>query len=624
MSSWGGRARQMKRQPAPPAAWGTRLAAGVTGAVYLYLYAPLATLFLLSLTAAPAADFHAGYVGAWYVKAARNPAFLTAIQTSLRVALATTAVAVVIGAAAAVGLGKHRFRGRSWLEGLFYLPVVMPEVVVGFASVALFAFWGRPLGFWSVLAAHVAFCTSYVVFIVRARLASFDERLLEAALDLGATPAAAFWRVVLPWLTPALMGGGLLCFALSLDDCVITSFVAGDGVTTFPVLLYSKMKTGVSPEINAATSLLLIVTVLLIAAAQVVQRLQRLPRWSRVGGGGVFLALVCVAVAPAPQAAAQTTLHLCIWSNYTSEKLLRDFETRYRCRVVVETFDANETLLAKLQTGVARYDLVTPSDYMVDILARQGLLRPLDRTRLTNWGNLDPAFLNPPYDPEHRYSVPYTFVVTGIGYRRDKVLEPVESWDVLWDARYRGRIAMLDDIRECFGAALRRRGASPNSRNETEIAQAAEDLIRQKALVKTYDSATFDQLLLTGEAWLVQGYNGQIAKAARLNPDIGFVVPREGGTRAVDCLAIPANAAHPELAERFMDYILEPQAAAEIVQATGYGTPNRAVRAFLPPMWADNPYVFPPDALLRRCAALEDVGAILPRYDYYWTVVKSR
>ncbi len=613
----------VKWQSALPAHRETILVAGVTGAVLLYLYAPLLTLFALSLTAAPTAHFQAGYIGAWYVKTARDPAFLTAIQTSLQVAVVTTVVALVIGTMAAVGLCKHRFRGESWLENLFYLPIVTPEVVVGFAAVTLFASWGRPLGFWSVLAMHVAFCTSYVVFIVRARLASFDERWLEAALDLGATPPAAFWQVTLPWLMPALVGSGLLCFALSLDDFVITSFVAGDGVTTLPVLLYARMKTGVSPDINAATGLLLIATVPLVTVAQVVQRLQRLPRWGRVGGGVTLLAAAVVAFAPSLQPAAPPTLHLCIWSNYTSEKLLRDFERRYRCRVVVETFDSNEALLAKLQTGVARYDLITPSDYMVGILARQGLLRPLDRSRLTNWQNLDPAFLNAPYDPENRYTVPYTFVVTGIGYRRDKVSTPVDSWDALWDARYRGRIALLDDIRECFGAALRRRGASPSSRNEAEIAQAAADLLQQKALVKTYDSATFEQLLLTGEAWLVQGYNGQIAKAARQNPNIVFVVPREGGTRAVDCLAIPANATQPELAERFMDYILEPQASAEIVQATGYGTPNRAARASLPPLWADNPYVFPPDDLLRRCTGLEDVGAILPRYDYYWTIIKS-
>jgi spermidine/putrescine-binding protein len=252
------------------------------------------------------------------------------------------------------------------------------------------------------------------------------------------------------------------------------------------------------------------------------------------------------------------------------------------------------------------------------------LLRPIDRSRLTNWHYLDPDFLHAPYDPENRYTVPYTFVVTGIGYRRDKVPEPVEHWDALWDTRYRGRIAMLDDQRECFAAALRRRGASPNSRDEQEIARAANDLMAQKPLVKAYDSATFEQLLLNGEAWLVHGFNGQIAKAARQNPDIAFVVPQEGGTRAVDCLAIPVNAAHPELAEQFIDYVLEPQASAEIVQVTGYGTPNRAVRDFLPPDWANNPYVFPPETWLRRCAVIEDVGAILPRYDYYWTVIKSR
>ncbi|OYT72814.1 MAG: hypothetical protein CFK52_04160 [Chloracidobacterium sp. CP2_5A] len=618
MSSGAGRAPLTTRGRA---GW---VLAAVTGAVYIYLYAPLLTLFLASLTPAPAADFEAGYVGAWYVKALSNTALLTAIQTSARVALATTVIALTLGTLAALALGKHRFRGQTWLEGLFYLPIVVPEAVVGFASVALLAQAGLPLGFWSTLLAHVAFCASYVTFIVRARLVGFDERLFEAALDLGATPTAAFWRVTLPWLTPALVGSALLCFALSLDDYVITSFVAGDGVTTFPVWLYSKMKTGVSPEINVATSLLLILSAALAALSQIVQRLQRLPRWGRLSVSVACMGLTIAAISPSPQGAGEPTLHLYIWSNYTSEKLLRDFETRYRCRVVVETYDSNETLLAKLQTGVARYDLIAPSDYLVGILAREGLLRPLDRSRLTNWQNLDPAFLNPPCDPENRYVVPYTFVVTGLGYRRDKASEPVESWDALWDARYRGRIVMLDDIRECFGAALRRRGASLNSRDEREIAQAAEDLLLQKPLVKAYDSARFEQLLLNGEVWLAQGFNGQIAKAARQNPNIAFVVPKEGGTRAVDYLAIPANAAQPALAERFMDYILEPQASAEIVQVTGYGTPNRAARAFLPPDWAGNEYVFPPESLLRRCAAIEDVGAILPRYDYYWTIIKSK
>ncbi len=618
------RALWMNRPHAPRPGWGATGLKGVAGAVYLYLYAPLLVLFCLSLTAAPAANFEAGFVGAWYVKVLRSPSFLAAIQTSLRVALSATLLALVLGTTAALALGRHRFRGQTWIEWLFYLPVVAPEVVVGFASVALLAQLGRPLGFWSVLIVHVAFCTPYVVFIVRARLSGFDERWRDAALDLGATPAAVFWHVTLPWLLPALVGSGLLCFALSLDDCIVTSFVAGDGITTLPVLLYSKMKTGVSPEINAAASLLLILTVGLVGTAQLVQRLQHLPRWGRVGLGTTCLGLLVVAVGPTPYGAAATTLHIYIWSNYTSEKLLREFEARYRCRVVVETYDSNEALLAKLQTGVARYDLIVPSDYMAGVLIRQGLLRPIDRSRLTNWHHLDPAFLHAPYDPDNRYTVPYTFVVTGIGYRRDKVPEPVESWDALWDTRYRGRIAMLDDQRECFAAALRRRGASPNSRDEQEIARAADDLAAQKPLVKTYDSATFEQLLLNGEAWLVHGFNGQIAKAARQNPNIAFVVPQEGGTRAVDCLAIPVNAAHPELAERFMDYVLEPPASAEIVQVTGYGTPNRSVRDFLPPAWADNPYVFPPETLLRRCAVIEDVGAILPRYDYYWTVIKSR
>lgn len=592
--------------------------------VFAYLYAPIAVLVAFSFNSSRLSATWQGTTLSWYAKAFNNPQLLDSLRTSLRIAFVTTVFCAVLGTLAALVMGRHRFRGKTAVESVFYLPVVIPEIVVGFASVVFFGLIGFRLGFASVVAAHVAFSLSYVVFVVRARLSGMDERLEEAALDLGATPMKAFFRVTLPLLAPGIVAASLLVFTLSLDDYIITSFTAGQGVTTLPLLLYSMMKTGVTPEINAVSTVLLAVTVVLAVLSQALQAERKLPAGLKIAGGAVLLVFLAVTIAPPRGTQATTTLNIYIWSNYTSEKLIREFENRYKCRVNIETYDSNEALLAKLQTGLTEYDLIVPSDYMVGILIREKLIQPIDRNRLANFGNLDPTFLNRPFDPGNGYSVPYTYVLTGIGYRKDKIRKPVDSWDILWDTDYRNRIAMLDDVRECFGVALRRKGYSLNSKNERELASAAGLLAEQKKLVKTYDSATFDQLLLSGEAWIVQGYNGQVAKAAKENPNIAFIVPKEGGTRAIDCLAIPKNAPHPELALRFIDYVLEPEASAEIVKVTGYGTPNPAARPFVPRERLEDPAIYPPREILDRCEFIEDVGAILGRYDYYWTEVKTK
>jgi spermidine/putrescine transport system permease protein len=601
--------------------WTLRL---TTLATYAYLYAPIAILVVFSFNASRLNAAWQGFTWEWYVKAWRDAPLIASVKTSLRLAFATMAISTVIGTLAALALGRRDFRSRTGLDALFHLPIVIPEIVIGFASVAFFGAVGFRLGDAATLLAHVAFSLSYVTFVVRARLSGMDEILEQAALDLGATPFTAFRRITLPLIAPAALSAALLAFTISLDDYIITSFTAGPGTTTLPLLIYSLVKTGVTPEINAVSAALLAVTLLFVFTSQTLINAERIPRAALATTLALFGGLGLFALRPDGGGAAHRTLNVYIWSNYLSDKLIRDFEARYKVTLNVETYDSNEALLAKLQTGLTEYDIIAPSDYMVGILIREGLLRPLDRNQLTNLDNLDESFLNRPFDPDNRHSIPYTYLLTGIGYRRDKISKPVESWSVLWDTDYRNRIAMLDDIREAFGAALRRRGRSINSVADADITDAARLLAEQKPLVKTYDSATFDQLLLTGEVWLAQGYSGQIAKAARENPNIAFVIPKEGGTKAIDNLAIPRNAPHPDLAMKFIDYILEPEASAEIVKATGYGVPNRAARNFIPSDRLEDPAIFPPREILRRCEFIEDVGPAITRYDYLWTEIKSQ
>jgi spermidine/putrescine transport system permease protein len=242
--------------------------------VYLFLYAPIAILVLFSFNRAKQTAVWEGWTLEWYRSLAGNDLILSSVKNSLIVGLASTAIATVIGTLVALALGRHALRGEGFTRSLLYLPVIIPEIVLGAALVTFFGVLSFRLSLWTVVIAHVVFCVSYVAIVVRARLSGFDRSLEEAALDLGARPMQTFWRVMLPLIAPGIVAGALLSFTISIDDYVITSFVAGVGATTLPLQIYSMLKVGVTPEVNAVSSLLLAVTVVLIVIAQ---RLQQAP-----------------------------------------------------------------------------------------------------------------------------------------------------------------------------------------------------------------------------------------------------------------------------------------------------------------------------------------------------------
>jgi spermidine/putrescine transport system permease protein len=242
--------------------------------VYAFLYAPIAILVVFSFNRGKQTAVWEGGTLEWYRSLAANELIRTAVRNSLIVGLASTAAATVIGTLVALALGRYAFRGAGFTRNLLYLPIIIPEIVVGAALVTFFGVAAFRLSLWTVVLAHIGFCISYVAIVVRARLSGFDRSLEEAALDLGARPLQTFWRVTLPLIAPGIVAGALLSFTLSIDDYVITSFVAGVGATTLPLQIYSMLKVGVTPEVNAVSTLLLAATVILIVIAQ---RLQRPP-----------------------------------------------------------------------------------------------------------------------------------------------------------------------------------------------------------------------------------------------------------------------------------------------------------------------------------------------------------
>ncbi len=329
------------------------------------------------------------------------------------------------------------------------------------------------------------------------------------------------------------------------------------------------------------------------------------------------------AKAPPPPPAA-TELNVYIWTNYHSDAMVKRFEAENNAKVNIDTYDNNEVIEQKLQSGAAPYDIIVPTDYMITTLQKQDLLLPLDAAALSNLKNIDPQLDRLTKPGEVRYSVPYLWGTTGYAYRTDKISEPLTSWSAVFDPKYKGKIVMLDDIREAFGAALRLDGKSMNSTDETALATAKSKLIAQKKLLLAYDSSDFAGKVQAGDGWVVQGYSGELARVARESGGtIKYVVPVEGGTLAIDNLAIPKAAKHPDLALKFINFMMDADVAADTTNVTGYATANAAAKPKIKPELLNDPGVYPPADVLAHCEASIDMGDKTPVIDAMWTEVKA-
>ncbi len=593
--------------------------------VYLFLYAPIAVLVIFSFNQSRLTARWRGFTLLWYTTLWRDHRIFHSLMNSLVVATATTLICVVLGTMAALAWTAVGGKWRSAGEAVIYLPLIIPEIVIAVALVIFFSFIHLELGLTSLILAHVAFCISYVIVVTGARLASSDRSHVEAAMDLGADEWRAFFRVTLPLAAPAILSGALLVFTASFDDYLISSFVAGVGSTTLPLQIYSMLKRGITPEINAVSAAILAATIPLVYIAQRLERGSLSLRRAMASLAGIFAFMaIPVLVRTWPSSPNVPQLNLYVWSDYLSPRLIHGFEQAYHCHINYDYYDSNEALLAKLQAGNVAYDVVTPSDYMVQIMIHQGLLARLDKSKLPNvWAHADPRFLHLPFDPHNDYSVPYAWGTTGLAYRADLVKGKVDSWSVMFNPRYAGHILLLDDMREVFAMALKELGYSLNSTNPAQIRQARDLLLREKPLVKGYNSSNFQQDLAAGDAWIVQAYNGNMTFVMHENPNIRYVIPKEGCTISVDCACIPRNAPHKKLALEFINWFYRPRVAALFINDCGFNTPNLLAPRYVRPWLLRNTAVFPNPASLTRCQFMHSLGRAMLLYDRYWTEIKA-
>lgn len=311
------------------------------------------------------------------------------------------------------------------------------------------------------------------------------------------------------------------------------------------------------------------------------------------------------------------------WSYYIGETTIPDFEEEFNVRVRYDNFSSNSEILAKFQAGAAGYDLVVPSDYMVEIMTKLDLLLPIRPENIPNLVNIDPRFRNLPFDPENRYSIPYQWGTTGIGINTRFVKDFENSWNILWDEQYRGRISVLDDMRSGIVPALKLLGYSVNTTSESELEEAKQLMLEQKALVRTYSSETYMDLLKSGDIWIAQGWSGDIFQVTKENPDVIFIIPDEGSYIWVDNLVIPKGARNRFTAELFINYLLRPEVSSDISNYTGYSSPNSAALPYIDSELTSDKSMYPDEQTMERLEFMTDVGDATRIYNRVWNEIKS-
>lgn len=311
------------------------------------------------------------------------------------------------------------------------------------------------------------------------------------------------------------------------------------------------------------------------------------------------------------------------WADYVDEDQLAAFGEEYGCKVVVDTFDSNESMYAKLKAGATGYDVIFPSSYMCKLMDDQDMLIRLDHSRLPNLENLDPSFKTLLSDKDNAFSVPYAFGYTGIGYRSDKIADPEPTWDLFANSEYAGRTTLLNDIRETIGAALIKLGYPLNSTDEKQINEAADLVIQWKKQIAKFDSEQYKTGLDSAEFVLVQGYSSDILMVSEENENIGMLFPREGMAATCDEMVIPTTCDNLDLAYAFIDFMLRPDVAAANMEWNLAQIPNLPAYDLVDEEVRNNPAIFLKAEVRASCQILEDVGDAIALYSKAWDRIKA-
>ncbi len=318
------------------------------------------------------------------------------------------------------------------------------------------------------------------------------------------------------------------------------------------------------------------------------------------------------------------TVNIYNWGEYIDKELIYKFEKETGIKVVYSTFNTNEDMYVKIKKGGSNYDVVIPSDYMIERMIKEDMLKKIDYSKINNFKNVDKKYLNHAYDPDQKYSVPYFWGTLGIVYNKNMVKDKVDSWDILWNEKYKRNIIMLDSSRDSLCIALIKLGYSPNSKKEAELNEAKELLKGQYDLVYAYLVDQTKHIMINEEAALAVMYSGDAVEAIDENENLEYVVPKEGSNIWFDSMVIPKNAKNVENAYKFIDFMLNEKNMAKNAEYVGYSVPSSKAKKLLPKEVKDSKLAYPSDNVIKKLIVFKDPGKYIRLYDEIWQEVKNK
>ncbi|WP_270414900.1 extracellular solute-binding protein [Blautia obeum] len=569
--------------------------------IFILLYAPIVTLIVLSFNQSKTRAKWGGFTLKWYKELLKNEQIMSAFYTTLIIAFVSAAIATVIGTAAAIAIQGMKQKWKTMYMGLTNIPMMNAEIVMGVSLILLFIAFHMTLGFGTILIAHITFNIPYVILSVLPKLKQTNRYTYEAALDLGASPVKAFFKVVFPDIVPGVLSGFMLAFTMSLDDFVITHFTKGPGIDTLSTKIYTEVRKGIKPEIYALSTIMFVTVLVLLLLInyspkeeeETVVRKKKVRKPSRVKkiliqrvvpvaicivfiGGGFYYA-------KESDVLNDEKLVVYNWGEYIDQEVLTMFEEETGIDIVYEEFETNEILYPKISSGAIAYDVICPSDYMIQRMIENDLLSEINFDNIPNIKNIGEQYMeqSKQFDPENKYSVPYCWGTVGILYNKTMVDEPVDSWSILWNPKYKDSILMQDSVRDAFGVTLKYLGYSLNSIDLDELTEAKNLLIEQKPLVQAYVIDQVRDKMIGNEAALGVIYSGEAIYTQKENPNLEYVIPKEGSNIWIDSWVIPKNAEHKENAEKFINFLCRPDIALMNFEYITYSTPNEAARELI-------------------------------------------
>lgn len=580
-----------------------------------FFYLPILYMIIFSFNDGKSLTSFTGFSLRWYRHMLESHDMMEALYTTFSVALLATVISTAAGTIAAIGLSKSKKIVRNLMEQVNNLPMMNPEIVTAIGFMLLFITFNVQKGYITMLLAHIAFCIPYVMLSIMPKMKQLDPNLADAAMDLGATPWQALVKVIVPQITPGIVSGALIAFTMSVDDFIISYFVTGGGVKNLSIIVYTMSKR-VNPSINAISTLMVVIiaaVLLLINLAPIVaakrSRKDVIGKRRVLPGAITALALIAVVCAikfgggGSSRPFEGQTLHLYNWGEYTGENIIGDFEEETGATVVQENFDSNEQMYIKVANGES-FDVLVPSDYMIQRLIEEELLQKLDHSRLDCMDKISEDVKGLPYDPQNEYSVPYFWGTVGIVYDKNKVdIEDLEreGYNIFLDQKYKGEVYLYDSERDSFMMALKALGYSMNTTDEQEILKAYDWLIQCVETMET--EIVMDEIIdnmAQGRKALGLIYSGDATYVMDENEDIGYYLP-EGGTNLwSDAMVIPKNAGNPELAHAFINFASDYEGAYDNSSYVGYTSANQEVM----------------DDIFGEGGVYEGINAYIPRTGY--------